>query len=715
MANKMYSEQYVQNIADAIRYVNGKSSETYTIQEMAAEIEAIGREEEQYDCVLEDSCAELISHASKVCDYKMTNEFKENSSLTSIKLYGTTSIGSHAFAFTSKTNGDYNGHLESLYIDMTNYTGNVLTIKSYAFGNALNEQTTSLTNNRLINVTYTYGGITYKYIGTSSIELSDNADFSPFVATKYLYDESTGTVTTMNTPYTTHGPGDGDVVFDPISARPYYFDTTNNIWHLYFPAIKVRIGINAFCNTRIDWLPWIIEGPSSDCLNELSDVIPFVIFDRPYEYTVPQIPKMQSRGYFDNSLSPAPDGLATNIYPWGSESGTHVYSNITRFPLYVNSDGTGYDNHGNVIETFEQSYISNASSQKEYNCVYMEHNTSIAHYYNKDDVRFSSPYNRIEVGPSVLTLPSLQNMAYYTFYDYGPLEELNLPGMQVIGGMDFTFGAWERVAPESTTNFRRVSDDLLIMIKTNACISKCNNLKILRLPILDTIWMAASYLDSGMAIIEASALEKVVIGDGTHVLNFYGVNGRAFPAFANGQEVEDMATISMADIWQTGTTYVFNKETTCSLYDLTLNVTGMNYMYYDSRVNESYNSGLKLFCPQNMTNPVKSSPILAYIGVTTTAISTNSTVKSLDVNGETINVTNKFAYATYDGKDWYFNKTKWVEWGTDGSKRPVIRVPETMLATFRADPLTMFNMAASELTNYANPFNQDLFQAIEGT
>lgn len=129
-------------------------------------------------------------------------------------------------------------------------------------------------------------------------------------------------------------------------------------------------------------------------------------------------------------------------------------------------------------------------------------------------------------------------------------------------------------------------------------------------------------------------LEKVSIGNGTAGLTFTNWNPGMF--------------IDCVKLWQ-----------------LTLNTTTMAVAATDER--------------QGFNN----TPILNFLGTTTTEITEGSTVTSVEINGSTVTATNN-KIVSYGGKDWILTSGAWTEWGTDGDKHPAIKVPSALISEYQA-------------------------------
>lgn len=92
------------------------------------------------------------------------------------------------------------------------------------------------------------------------------------------------------------------------------------------------------------------------------------------------------------------------------------------------------------------------------------------------------------------------------------------------------------------------------------------------------------------------------------------------------------------------------------------------------------------------------SPIVNFLGTTTTAITEGSTVTSIEINGSTVTATND-KITTYGGKDWILTDGAWTEWGTNGNKHPCIKVPSSLIVDYKAH-------------QYWGTFNEELWTAL---
>ena len=144
-------------------------------------------------------------------------------------------------------------------------------------------------------------------------------------------------------------------------------------------------------------------------------------------------------------------------------------------------------------------------------------------------------------------------------------------------------------------------------------------------------------------------LEKVSIGNGTAGLSLTNWNPVMF--------------IDCTKLWQ-----------------LTLNTTTMAVAATDER--------------QGFNN----TPILNFLGTTTTEITEGSTATSVEINGSTVTATNN-KIVSYGGKDWILTSGSLTEWGTDGDKHPCIKVPSALIPSYKAD-------------QYWSLFNEELWTAL---
>lgn len=85
----------------------------------------------------------------------------------------------------------------------------------------------------------------------------------------------------------------------------------------------------------------------------------------------------------------------------------------------------------------------------------------------------------------------------------------------------------------------------------------------------------------------------------------------------------------------------------------------------------------------NILNTFRNTALINFLGTTTTAISEGSTTTSVVIGGTTKTAANN-NIVTYDGKDWVLVSGAWTEWGTDGDKHPVIKVPNSLISTYQS-------------------------------
>ena len=196
MANKLYSEGAVQNIADAIRQKNGLSS-TYKISQMAQAIldlpsggggglELITNEQRKALSVVSGSYSNIGSHAFTYC-----------SNLTTVNLTGCTYIGSMAFASCSNLTTVNLPDCKSLNVSAFTSCSNLTTISlpecttvsSSAF-RACGFTEISLPKCNYIGTFafYSCTQLSKLYIGTSNSILTNTSAFvsTPFSTSSYL-------------------------------------------------------------------------------------------------------------------------------------------------------------------------------------------------------------------------------------------------------------------------------------------------------------------------------------------------------------------------------------------------------------------------------------------------------------------------------------------------------------------------------------------------
>lgn len=166
-------------------------------------------------------------------------------------------------------------------------------------------------------------------------------------------------------------------------------------------------------------------------------------------------------------------------------------------------------------------------------------------------------------------------------------------------------------------------------------------------------------------------LTEITIGAITSLPRYFAANCPNLEKVSIGDGTAGLTLVN----WNPGMFYDCTK-----LWQLTLNTTTMAVAATDER--------------QGFTN----TPILNFLGTTTTAITEGSTVTSIEINGSTVTATNG-KITTYGGKDWILTDGAWTEWGTDGDKHPAIKVPSALISSYKAD-------------SQWSKFNEELWQAI---
>lgn len=167
-------------------------------------------------------------------------------------------------------------------------------------------------------------------------------------------------------------------------------------------------------------------------------------------------------------------------------------------------------------------------------------------------------------------------------------------------------------------------------------------------------------------------LTEIVIGAITSLPRYFAANCPNLEKVSIGNGTAGLSFTN----WNPGMFYDCTK-----LWQLTLNTTTMAVAATDE------------------TQGFTGSPILNFMGTTTTTITEGSTTTSVDIGGTTKTATNG-KIVTYGGKDWQLVNGTWTEWGTDGNKHPVIRVPSALISSYKAD-------------SQWSKFNEELWQAIE--
>lgn len=179
------------------------------------------------------------------------------------------------------------------------------------------------------------------------------------------------------------------------------------------------------------------------------------------------------------------------------------------------------------------------------------------------------------------------------------------------------------------------------------------NLKYISIPKAKTV-KSYAFINSGLKTISLPALE--VLGH-TSKGAFEGCTNLETVTLGNGTKAFTFG----------GTTSTNHFYGCTSLYSLTIDSTAY--------INLTGST-------QTMAKILYNTPILNFLGTTTTAITEDSTTTSIVINGSTVTATNG-KIATYDGKDFILVNGAWQEWGSNGSKHPVIRVPSSQITSYQ--------------------------------
>lgn len=85
----------------------------------------------------------------------------------------------------------------------------------------------------------------------------------------------------------------------------------------------------------------------------------------------------------------------------------------------------------------------------------------------------------------------------------------------------------------------------------------------------------------------------------------------------------------------------------------------------------------------NILTTFQNSPLVNFMGTTTTEITEGSTVTSVVIDGTTKTAANN-NIVSYGGKDWILTSGAWTEWGTNGNKHPIIKVPSALISSYQS-------------------------------
>lgn len=183
----------------------------------------------------------------------------------------------------------------------------------------------------------------------------------------------------------------------------------------------------------------------------------------------------------------------------------------------------------------------------------------------------------------------------------------------------------------------------------------CKNLKRI---ILNQAKLVKSYAfsGSGLTSISLPALEQ--LGTATQ------------GAFQNCKDLEKVTLGNGTKAFTFGSSSSTRHFVGCSsLYELTLNST--------SYVNLTGSN-------QTMTYILGETPLVNFLGTTTTVITEGSNERIITINGSSVIAANG-NIVTYGGKDWILIDLAWTEWGSNGNKHPVIKVPSDQIASYQAN------------------------------
>lgn len=194
--------------------------------------------------------------------------------------------------------------------------------------------------------------------------------------------------------------------------------------------------------------------------------------------------------------------------------------------------------------------------------------------------------------------------------------------------------------------------DELPFTSLNGTFYLCSSLQYIKLPLLESA-IDGVFRDSGIK--ELTLPKLTTCGRATNYQFCY--------------HAADLESVSLGDGSGTLTVLGTGHFSGCtSLYDLTLN----------------YSSMVSLDSTQAMSVTFASSPIYQFLGTTTTEIISGAAAGDVVINGSTVSTVNG-NIVTYGGKDWKRVNNKWQEWGENGNKHPVVKVPSSQLSTYQAD------------------------------
>ena len=218
MVKKLYTESYIQNIADAIREVNGKTTKYY-VRQMADAILDLGS---AGDSILNndasDAVVDLETSVTKLSDYKMYNADK----LQTVKAPNLTDIGRYGFANCDNL---YSIELPDAGLNLREY-GAASNAKLY----------------KIICGNYSYVGI------VNSI---------PPVAVRTAENPHGGNLTFNDV--TNYDFKSGDLVYNSTDGKVYVYD--GSTWSLFIPPRSSRVGPYVFSNaSNLEFYPYRIIG-----------------------------------------------------------------------------------------------------------------------------------------------------------------------------------------------------------------------------------------------------------------------------------------------------------------------------------------------------------------------------------------------------------------------------------------------------------------------
>lgn len=496
----------------------------------------------------------------------------------------------------------------------------------------------------LLHISYTHKGVDYVYLGRSETRVGADTAVTSVTVTNRSNITSTWAVDSIV---------EGHVIFDNVIKRPLVCRYVNGVktWKLYIPEVKAYCGASAFSTTKLDWFPFALSSradssdPSDPYLQDNNgfrevDVGDFLIFDESSS----------------NVLSVSPYYNGSNNY----------YGSVSANPLWIY--GT------NLVDFCPCTNFPSRTSNSKMIVLYYDNDTgSWAISQNQQEILNRSFSSTIGCkrwnGANILSFPNLQTIGTSAIdMNNTSADTLKMNGLQSIG---YIIHSMRIEGGALAGGIQEICDG-------HDAMSSSDKPRRLELDSLQSCY--SNYSSGDYTFINFGKTEEIILGK----------------SYKNDPDTE-LVLIEDSAYGKTspGTSKQGYLISSTQLYCLEL--------YYNKMV-RLHSINTPVISPLGLGLLKNDCPIKLYIGETTTEITANSTVKSIVVNGETINLTNKFAYATYSGKDWYFNRSKWVEYGTNGDHHPVVRVQPALIDTYRSN--------ASSIFGAGGYYPADLFQPI---